>query len=247
MHRIIRVFLLVAFVTVVMAQSPEPPLSDSRLSIHTLVREDLFAGYLSDDLDRLSRGEKNVQLLLEKRPADKPSLLAWEGSATLYRAIRAYEGNRSDEFQQKYRRALDLFSQARQLDPQDGGVAAVTGGSYVLFADRLPKEDRAAAWSQAYDAYQLLWKQQSPAIDRLPVHLRGELLGGLAQSAQRIGHTDEMNLYLDKILTLLRDTPYEPVAKKWKADPTAAANTSITCMTCNEPGRLAARLATLNK
>jgi hypothetical protein len=241
-----RTLLVVVFATVAVAQSPEPPLSDSRLSVHTLVREDIFAGFLTDDMERFSRGEKNIQLLLEKRPAEKSSLLAWKGGAALYRAVRAYENNRTDEFQNYYRQALDLFSEARKLSPEHDGVAAVTGGSFVVFADRLPKEKRALAWSQAYDSYLLLWKKQSSFVDKLPLHIRGELLGGLAQSAQRTGRTEELGQYLDKILTVLRDSPYEPVARQWKKNPEAAANTSITCLSCHDGGRLAARVAALN-
>jgi tetratricopeptide (TPR) repeat protein len=210
------------------------------------VREDLFAGFLADDMERFTRGEKNIQLLLEKRPAAKSSLLAWKASATLYRAVIAHENNRSDEFQQKYREALDLFSQAQQIGTNDGGVAAITGGTYALFSDRLPKEHRAAAWSQAYDSYQALWKQQAPVVDKLPLHLRGELLAGLAASAMRTGRTEEATQHLDKILAVLSNTPYESVARKWKENPKAAADTSITCMTCHESGRRAARLNALN-
>jgi tetratricopeptide (TPR) repeat protein len=245
MGRLSKIFLVALFVTVAMAQSPEPPLSDTRLTVHTLLREDIFAGFLSDDMERFTRGEKNLQTLLEKRPAAKSNLLAWKAGAATYRAVRAHEANRADEFQKKYREALDLFSQARELGPNDSGVAAITGGVYAIFADRLPKEYRAAAWSQAYDAYQELWKQQGAAVDRLPVHIRGELLGGLAVSAMRTGREEEAMRHLDKILTALANTPYEPVAKKWKENP-KTADTSITCLTCHEQGRLAARLNALN-
>lgn len=249
MQRFGKVFLLLACVTVAIAQTPEPPLSETRLTIHTLVREDIFAGFLSDNMERLARGEKNIQTLLEKRPDAKHELLAWQGGVALYRAVRAYEAKHTDEFQQTYRQALDLFAQAQKYPANNGnaagGVTAVTGGSYVLFADRLPPEHRAAAWAQAYDSYQLLWKVQGSAVDKLPVHLRGELLGGLAQSAQRTGRAEEANQHLDRILTLLRDTPYEPIAKQWKANPKSAANTTLACMTCHESGRLTARLATL--
>lgn len=242
-----KALLLTVLVAVAAAQSPEPPLTDTRLSIHTLVREDIFAGFLSDDLSRLARGERNVQVLMEKRPAAKSELLAWQAGATLYRAVAAYENKQEDEFQQKYRQAHDLFAEARKSGPQNGGVAAVTGGSYVVFADRLPKENRAAAWAQAYDAFQLLWKQQGSIVEKLPVHIRGELLGGLAVSAQRTGRAEEAEKHLDKIITVLPGTPYESIAKKWKANPKAAANVGITCLTCHEDGRLAARLASLNK
>lgn len=239
-------FLMVLILTgAVVAQSPAPPLDDMRLTIHTLVREDIFAGFLVNDLERFSRGEKNIRLLMEKRASAKPELLAWQGGATLYRAVRALENKQPDEFQQKYQQALDLFAQARESSPQNGGVAAVTGGSYVVFADRLPKEKRTAAWQDAWDAFQILWKQQESVVDKLPVHIRGELLGGLAMSAQRTGRTEESNRYLDQILTVLKDTPYESVARKWKNNPEAAAAASITCMTCHEPGRLGVRISAL--
>jgi hypothetical protein len=69
------------------AQSPEALLSDSRLSVHTLLREDMFAGFLSDNMERLAKGEKNLDILLTKRPEQKANLLSWKGQAELYRAV----------------------------------------------------------------------------------------------------------------------------------------------------------------
>ncbi len=241
-----RTLVLVVLVTAAAAQSSGPSLSDSRLSVNTLLREDIFAGFLADDMERFARGEKNIDLLLEQRPAAKPVLLSWKALANLYRAVLANEGNRPDEFQQRYRKALDPFAEANKLGPMDGGVVAVTGGSYVVLADRLPKEYRAAAWSQAFESYKLLWKYQAAALDMLPVHLRGELLAGLAQAAQRTGHTEEMNQSLDKIIAVLGDTPYERMAERWKANPAVATSASITCLTCHDAGRLAARVTALN-
>ena len=47
----IKAILVLAMLTVfaVASQSPEPPLDDSRLTIHTLVREDIFAGFLNGE------------------------------------------------------------------------------------------------------------------------------------------------------------------------------------------------------
>jgi hypothetical protein len=238
--------VLVTITAVAVAQSPEPPLSDTRISVNTLVREDIFSGLLTDNIERFSRGEKNIDLLLETRASEKPTLLAWKALTKLYRAVRANDAGRTEEFQQYYKQALDFFSKAWELGPTDGGVIAVSGGTYVFLADRLPKEYRAAAWSKAYDSYKLLWKFQGPMIAQLPVHLRGELLTGLAQSAQRTGHPEESSQYVDKILEVLAGTPYEPTAKKWKANPASAATTSLTCMTCHDAGRLSARLNALS-
>jgi tetratricopeptide (TPR) repeat protein len=245
--RTLKIVILAALLTTVaLASVFDIPLNDTRLTIHTLVREDIFAGFLQNDLDRLSRAEKNIEVLLESRPKERPELLAWKGGAMLYRAVIAHEKNQRAEYEQKYKQALALFAQAQQLAPSRDGVSAVTGGSYVVFADRLPKEHRAAAWEAAYSAYQNLWKQQGAVIDRLPVHLRGEVLGGVAQAAMRTGRTKEAGEMLDKILVVLPGTPYEPIAKQWKANPKAAENSSVTCLTCHEPGRLQDRLTKLN-
>ena len=245
MIRIIKILLIAALVTVAAAQSHNSPLSDNRLTVHTLVREDIFAGFMADDMTRFERGEKNIQLLMEQRPDQKGNLLAWKGGALLYRAVRANENKRADEFQRYYQQALGAFAEARKQTVGNEGVAAVTGGSFALFADRLPNEYRAAAWSTAYDNYQALYKLQAPFVDKLPPHLRGEVLAGVAQTAQRTGRKEEAAQFVDKMLALLGGTPYEPMAKKWKANPESAANSSLTCMTCHDAGRLAVRMADL--
>lgn len=84
-------------------------------------------------------------------------------------------------------------------------------------------------------------------VDKLPVHHRGELLSGLAQSAQRTGRTEESAQHVDRMLSLLQGTPYEAMAKQWKANPASAADTSLTCKNCHNPGRLASRLAALSQ
>jgi hypothetical protein len=218
---------------------------DPRLTVHTLVREDIFAGFLSNDMERLVRAEKNLELLLQDRPQLKHHIRAWQGGAALYRAVLAYEQKQKEAFELHYHRALDCFSEAERLAPQDSAVAAITGGSYSVFADRLPDDLRAAAWNKAYQAYRVLWRTQEPALEKLPLHMKGELLAGLTQTAQRTGHADEAALYLDKMLVVLAETPYATRAKKWKENPLLAGRSSVTCQTCHDAGRLEARTAEL--
>ena len=247
MRKLPSALIVFAVVAVAAAQGPEPPLADTRLTVHTLVREDIFAGFLGNDLNRFARGERNIELLLEQRPSDKANLLAWRAAAAMYRAVLAHEASKPAEFTDHFQRATDNFTEAAKLSPGDDGVSAITGGTLVVFADRLPESHRRAAWQQAYEAYSVLWKQQAPAIDKMPVHFRGEVLAGMAQSAQRTGRTEESAQYLEKMLTVMQGTPYEAVAKEWKANPASAATSNLTCKNCHNPGRLSARLAALSK
>ncbi|HEY6614332.1 MAG TPA: hypothetical protein VIZ32_07435, partial [Vicinamibacterales bacterium] len=157
------------------------------------------------------------------------------------------ESGQAEEFGRRYAEALDGFAAAAKLGTGNDGVAAITGGTMAVFADRLPAKERARAWAIAYDNYSLLWKQQGAAIDKLPLHHKGEVLAGLTQSAQRTGRSEEASQYLDKMLTVLVDTQYEPIARQWKSDPTSAATTNLTCKNCHNAGRLANRVEALNK
>jgi tetratricopeptide (TPR) repeat protein len=228
-----------------LAESPEPPLDNKRVAIHTLVREDIFAGWIDQDMDRFERGEKNIELLLEKRPNERAGLVAWKGGAKLYRAVLALEADDKEAFQKYYDEAVANLDEAKKLGPKNPGVAAIVGGSYLTFGDRLPEELRASAWEKAYENYQILWSQQGKLVDRLPVHIRGELLSGLVQSAHRTGRDKEYAEHLDKIIAVLPDTGYQKVALEWKENPQAAATGNISCKSCHAEGRLRARLAVI--
>jgi hypothetical protein len=182
---------------------------------------------------------------LKERPEERANLLAWKARATTYRAVLAHEAGRAAEFERRYSEALDGFASAATLYAKGAGVAAITGGTMAVFADRLPDNRRAAAWTLAYENYTRLWQEQGATIEKLPVHFKGEVLAGLTQSAQRIGRTDESTQYLEKMLTMLADTPYEAMARQWKADPASASKTNLTCKNCHTPGRLSSRLEAL--
>src|SRR5688572_1280173 len=144
---------LVAISPALPAQAPEPPIADTRLTVHTLLREDVFAGFLQNDVARLARAEKNAEVLLANRSANRPSVVAWQGSMALTRAVHAHEANQPEQFRRHYGRAQALFTEAMKIGPDDAGVWAITGGTQVSVADRLPMPERREGWELGYTAY----------------------------------------------------------------------------------------------
>jgi len=236
-----RILVALAFGGVLLAEV------DPRLSVNTYVREDIFAGFMANDMDRFAKGEKKLEQMLVERPGDRSTTLAWQAGAAMFRAVLANKENNAKECARQYEKALSLFAEARTADPRNGGAYAISGGVMVLFADKLPEQYRAASWNTAYEAFQVLAKQQMAQVNMLPPHFKGELLAGLAQSAQRTGREKELTEYLDKMTTLLAGTPYAARAQRWKDDPTVAARTSLVCQSCHEEGRLEPRMAALSK
>ncbi len=239
--------LAIAVVTTAAAQPPEIPLTDTRLTVHTLLREDIFAGFMDNDTERMARGEQNLEQLLQLRPEQRGNLLAWKAGIAMQRAVRAHETGKPEDFTRYFKEARDTFASARQLSSGNDGVVPIVGGTYAVFADRLPKEYRVDAWTEAYGAYSMLWKSQGANIEQMPLHFKGEVLGGMAQSAQRTGRTEESAQFVDRMLTSLAGTPYEKVARRWKDDPSSVATTNLTCKNCHSAGRLSARITAVNK
>ena len=222
-----------------------PPLADTRVGIDTLVREDIFAGFMGRDMARFAVGERNLESLLTIRPQDKAEIMAWQGGGQIFRAVLAREAGDAKEYRRLYAHGVDLNAQARALAPHAGGINAVIGGVAMLYADRLAPEDRAKAWDEAYAAYQDIKAGQYAIADKLPPHIRGELMAGLVQTAQRTGRQAEADETLDKMLVVTKGTPYEATALAWKADPKAAATSSLGCKSRHDAGRLAPTLAQL--
>ena len=241
------VLFAVAVVSTAAAQSLEPPLTDTRLSVHTLLREDIFAGFLDNNMERLARGERNLDQLLQQRPDQKANLLAWKGGILLHKAVRAHEAGDAASFTRQFTDARALFAEAQKHSTGEDGVAPIVGGTYAVFGDRLPTEHRAQAWQQAYEMYARLYQAQSPKLEQMPLHFKGEVLAGMAQSAHRTGRAEEAAQFVDRMLTSLAGTPFEKTARQWKDDPASAATSSLTCKNCHAPGRLSARIAALNK
>jgi hypothetical protein len=211
----------------------------------TWVREDLFAGFLASDWARFESGEKKLEDILARTP-NAPDALAWKAGARLMRAVAAHEQGKSAEFEKLYSESRAILDQARIAAGETAAreaVYAIAGGTYVVFADRLPAPLRRTAWERAYNEYSALQRMQAEFFDKLPLHMRGEVLGGLAQAAQRLGREEESQKRIADLIQSLPNSQYAARAERWRSNPALAEKVNLTCLTCHEPGRLQAMLS----
>ena len=230
-----------------LGELPKLPVDDQRLSISTLVREDIFAGWRAGNTERLGRAERNLEKLLESRPDRRAVSLAWLGGVRFNQALLALESDNREEFERLYKETQALYSEATEIGAKDIVVAVVVGGGYAVLADRLPEEYQEEAWTHAFDGYQKVWAVQGAYVDKLPSHIGGELLAGIAQSAARLENQTVLDQTLDKIIEVLPETRYAQVAKEWKQNPESATTGKIICKSCHTRGRLAARIKAMEK
>ncbi len=221
--------------------------AQQRISLHWLVREDVFAGLLANDRARLEKGAKTLDAVASFYAEE--DVLAWKFSMELMRAVWAREDGNAEDFRRHYAVSMTYIDRCRTLAKGARMIVPeiFEGATYVVVADRLPENLRKGAWERAYQSYKKLNELEAPRLDKLPTHMKGEILAGLAAATQRTGRLEELPVALETIQQKLPGTVYATAAKKWMADPESAAKVKMACLTCHEPNTLGPKLNELHK
>lgn len=211
------------------------------IRVSTWVREDIFAGLLVNDQERFAQGMSKIDSILAAEPKNAEAL-AWRAGGEFYLALRAHENGQSARYRELRSKSNETFAEAARQGASSQALApvySIRGGTHALFADRLPESERREAWKTVKENYSALATLQKEFFDKMPAHHRGEVLGGLAMAAQRLGD-DDASARLQDLASRLAGTPYATRAKRWIDNPDSAGKSSLACQTCHEPGKLAA-------
>jgi len=214
-----------------------------KITVHTWVREDLFAGMLVDDKEALERGAKKLDRLLAASPDDEVAI-SWRMFEYMTRAAWANDSGDHAAAAKLVERALAL--RQRIVTTNDQGANIVVGGSLLLYAARSPKHATEAMYRDGRDHLVKVRKAQDAYFAKLPPHFSGELLSQLVFAADRLGDKDAKEQYIGEMKKLLAGTPYGRRAEKWQSMEIKDWNT-VRCISCHEPGRLNNVLSSASK
>jgi len=222
--------IVVSFVALIaMSQSQERHFRNTPYGSYLLAKDisqvswrRTWTGLLGREEHRLAAGQ-----------APEAKSTCWlESRAILYRAVLADEANHPDECKQKYQQAL-TFRGSAQAQPPGTGLAAITGGTNLLFADR------AKEYMRRHGPRPILRIRRSGSsrtdYRRAPAALQGESRRP-GKSALKTGHKQKRPNNLDKMIEVLKDTPYAAGAKALKEDPGAVEKTNVACLSCHDQG-----------
>jgi hypothetical protein len=216
-----------------------------KMTIHTWVREDIFAGWMAYDGARLENGLRKVERYLQDRPNDA-NALAWKYLALTYRMREARKKGDDEAYRRHLAEAKDVHKQALGKETKDAGPYIIIGGSLVFGALFVPDQDKEWMYRDGRELLRKVPVLQAQYFDTLPAHMRGELWSLLAFASDRLGDKQERDKYITEMMTKLAGTPYEGRAKRWQNQASLTSEVDNMCITCHEQGRLAAVQAKLN-
>lgn len=219
------------------------------LTIHTWVREDIFAGWMAKDPESLARGERKLDHFLASNP-NHSSALAWKFLATHYYMRDAMAKGNHAEYGKRLSESKQLREKAIAADPNNVAVYIIVGGGMIMGAYYAPEEHKQWLYREGRELLRKVPQMQGPAFEKLPPHMRGETWSLLAYASDRLGDRTDRDALIDAMAAKLQGTPYESRAKRWRTLPALNTETDNMCITCHEPGRLKnvqARLAAAAK
>jgi hypothetical protein len=145
-----------------------------------LVRADFFAG-LRGDSQRLARAMKLCEETLAASP-DHPDALVWHGSGLLFLAGEAAARGDFQTARERAIRGRQEMDRADRLAPDSLSVTLVRAAVLNTAASNVRDPAQSQEMRRAAVAgFERALAVQTPYLERLSEHARGELLGGLAE------------------------------------------------------------------
>ena len=233
------ILCLLAFALLPAAENLVKP---DKISIDTWVREELFAGWIANDLDAFQHGVRKLDAYLQDHPDDAEAL-ALNYLAIAYRMRQALAAGDDAAYRRHLATANDVLQKTFATNPENPGPYIIVGSALVRLASSAPEPDRARMYRDGRDLLNKVPGLQKDYFDTLPPHMRGELWSQIAFASDRLGETAERDRVISEILTKLQGSPYETRARHWQKLSNLKNEGDYACLSCHEPGRLASVLA----
>jgi hypothetical protein len=207
--------------------------------MHTWLREDIFAGWMANDAARMEVGVRKLDRILQDQP-DNSSALSWKYLVLTYNMREARKKSDHEAYRRHLASANELRKSVIAKDPNNVVPYIIIGGSLVFGALYMAEEDKEWMYREGRELLRKVPELQSQIFEKLPPHMRGETWSMMAFASDRLGDKTQRDHYIEEMLTKLAGSPYEARARRWKNQPSLTSEVDNMCITCHEPGRLAA-------
>jgi len=223
---VIGLVVLVAGSSVLPALGQAPP-----MRFDHVVRDDFFAG-LRGDPARLEKVMKRCEDELAKDPRHAQALV-FHGSGLSVLSGQAFRRGDLAAAGELFERGLREMNEAAAIAPRDAVVLLLRGVTLTRASAGVgDRELGAKLLRTAVGDYETTLGIQTEIFPRLSTHARGELLGALAESWQRLGDDAKSRAYLTRIVAEVPFSAYAETAEKWLARKPAAGE-GLTCLGCH--------------
>jgi tetratricopeptide (TPR) repeat protein len=198
------------------------------------VRADFFAGFAGDSA-ALERAMAEAQEAIDGDPRAAAEAKAWHGGGLLFQSGHYFQIGEMKTAIQLRDRAMEEMDSAGAAEPDNPAVLIPRAAAWFAASRNMPPEMGKPVLEKALADYSHVYDLQRGFFDRLDIHMRSELLFGLADGYARDGQPDKARTWFQEIEALgPRGGHYEQARQYLRGEKYSV--TGIGCVGCHTGG-----------
>ena len=165
------------------------------------VRNDFFAGFAGDNV-AFDRAMKAAEQAIADSPGDAAEAMSWHGSGLLAMAGKKFAQGDVSGGMELWVKATQEMDKAGELAPRNIGVLIPRAASWLVASRQAPPQLAEPILAKALGDYETVYEIQKAYFDTLDVHMRSELLFGMADGYARQGNTAKARERFEQLAAL---------------------------------------------
>jgi tetratricopeptide (TPR) repeat protein len=165
------------------------------------VRNDFFAGFAGDQA-AFERAMTESRKAIENDPGSAAEAKAWHGSGLLFEAGRKFQQGDLNEGSRLWDLAINEMDEAGTAAPDNPAVLIPRAATWFAASRNTPPELGKPILEKALADYEHVYDLQKGFFDRLDIHMRSELLFGLADGYARDENPGKARAFFEKVAAL---------------------------------------------
>ena len=180
------------------------------------VRNDFFAGFAGDRA-ALERGMRVSGEMIAQDPNGSAEALAWHGGGLMFQAGQKFQQGDVAAGGELWGKASAEMEKAGALAPDSPAVLVPRAAVWFAASRTAPPQMSKPILEKAVADYEHVHDLQKDFFETLSVHMRGELLFGLADGYARLGNDEKARMYFTKLSAIGPETGHKEQAAKFLA------------------------------
>jgi hypothetical protein len=189
----------VAFVAILLV--PAAGLFGAEAHFDDRVRADFFSGFAGND-EALDRAMASAEDSIASEPKMAAEAMAWHGAGLLLLSGRSFNQGDVARGAELWSNALLEMDEAGKREPDNPAVLIPRAAAWFATSRNAPPDMGQPLLEKALADYGHVYEMQKTYFDTLNIHMRSELLFGLADGWARHGDAVKARAYFEKLAAL---------------------------------------------
>ena len=163
------------------------------------IRADFFAGFAGNKV-AMERALQAAEAAIAADPQTAAEAMAWHGGGLM---IVAGEKFRQGDFSsggELWSKAVAEMNKAGDLEPDNPAILVPRAAVWFAASRQAPPEMGKPLLEKAIADYEHVYEIQKAYFDKLDLHMRSELLFGLADGYARQGNPEKAQIFFEKLV-----------------------------------------------